>query len=317
MNIYFDIETIPCQDAEFIESVTKPINDKAEADTLAIKPPANYKDADKIAEWLKENAIPKAVAIRTQADAEIKEAIAKTSFDGALGEVCCIGWAIDDQPVSTAIGSEAVIIQTFFESLKQANPRNHKHTFVGHNVASFDLRFLWQRAVVNGIEPPDFIPFNAKSWDSQIADTMTMFAGHGNRISLDKLAKALGLSGKGGITGADVWPMYQDGLINEIAAYCADDVELTRNVHKRLVFAQQADQRAKPQVVEADTLSSQDQSQSSPPDIVPDFLLKKDFLAQEEPTRQDLVTLVASSYNFTNQKAEQCLIQHFAMAKAA
>jgi predicted PolB exonuclease-like 3'-5' exonuclease len=107
-------------------------------------------------------------------------------------------------------------------------------------VSAFDLRFLFQRAVILGIEPPYFIPFHDKAWSERIFDTMTYFAGYGNRISLDKLSKALGLEGKTGITGADVYPMWKEGKIFEISEYCMKDVDLTREVYKKLTFKKAA-----------------------------------------------------------------------------
>lgn len=214
MIVTFDIETIPVQDQLIIDSIAS-----------EIKAPGTMKKAETIAEWE-----------TTQKQSAIDEAVAKTSFDGAYGQICCIGWAIDDGMVHTTVGTESDIVSSFFEFLEQSNPRGLDCTFVGHNVSAFDLRFLFQRAIILGIKPPKFIPFNAKSWDSQIFDTMTYFAGFGNRISLDKLSKALGLEGKTGITGADVWPMYKAGKIAEIAEYCAHDVSITRDVYKRLIF---------------------------------------------------------------------------------
>lgn len=218
MIITFDIETIPTQSPDVISTIASDI-----------KAPGTYKKPESIAEWE-----------ATQKQAAIDEAVAKTSFDGAYGQICCIGWCVDNGKVKSAIGTEKDIINTFFESLRESNPRDIEPTFVGHNVSSFDLRFLFQRAIILNIRPPLFIPFNAKAWDRQIFDTMTYFAGHGNRISLDKLAKALGLEGKTGMTGADVWPMYQAGKIKEIAEYCEHDVELTSAVYQRLNFLQAA-----------------------------------------------------------------------------
>jgi predicted PolB exonuclease-like 3'-5' exonuclease len=214
MIVTFDIETIPVQDAGIIADIAS-----------EIKAPGTYKKAESIAEWE-----------ATQKQTAIDEAVAKTSFDGAYGQICCIGWAVDDMSIKSAVGKEEDIINAFFNHLTECNPRGTDSVFVGHNVSAFDLRFLFQRAIILGIQPPAFIPFNAKSWSDTIFDTMTYFAGYGNRISLDKLSKALGFEGKTGITGADVWPMYQAGKIKEIAKYCEHDVELTRNVYKRLTF---------------------------------------------------------------------------------
>lgn len=216
MKVVFDIETIPTQSLEAIAEIAK-----------GITAPGTYKKPESIAEWE-----------ATQKPAAIDEAVLKTSFDGAYGSICCIGWAIDGDEIKSAVGAEKSILEAFFNDLVENNPRSLEPIFIGHNVSAFDLRFLFQRAIILGIKPPAFIPFNAKSWDNQIFDTMTYFAGYGNRISLDKLSKCLGLEGKTGITGTDVWPMYQAGKIYEIAEYCRHDVELTRKVYKRLTFSE-------------------------------------------------------------------------------
>lgn len=220
MNIFFDIETIPTQSQQAIAVIAS-----------EIKPPAQMKKAETIAEWE-----------ATQKMAAIEEAVLKTSFDGALGQICCIGLAFDDEPSQSFIGTESDILTAFNNALNSAfDPsRSIPPIFIGHNVSAFDLRFLFQRLVVNSIKPPSFIPFHDKSWSDKIFDTMTYFAGYGNRISLNKLSLALGLEGKQGISGADVWPMYQAGKIKEIADYCQHDVDLTREVYKRLTFAKSA-----------------------------------------------------------------------------
>jgi predicted PolB exonuclease-like 3'-5' exonuclease len=67
---------------------------------------------------------------------------------------------------------------------------------------------------------------------------MTAWAGARNRVSLDKLCKAFGIeTPKGGIDGSKVWDYVKAGKIDEVAAYCARDVEATRKVYKRLTFA--------------------------------------------------------------------------------
>jgi len=215
MNLYFDIETIPTQNAEFIADIAK-----------GIKPPATMKKAETIAEWEKNDK-----------QSAIDDAVGKTSFDGAYGSIICIGYAIDDgEVISLTNASEGEILCSFFNALDAANPRNLDVTVIGHNVAEFDLKFLFKRCVVLDIKPPKYLPFKAKSWDKTIFDTMTEFAGYKDRISLDKLCKVLGIESNNTHTGADVYPMYKEGKIAEIASYCADDVSITREVYKRLNF---------------------------------------------------------------------------------
>ena len=69
MNLYLDIETIPAQDPAIHAMIAE-----------RVTAPASYKKPETIAKWEAEEK-PAAVA----------KAIADTSFDGGLGEVCCIG----------------------------------------------------------------------------------------------------------------------------------------------------------------------------------------------------------------------------------
>lgn len=214
MIITFDIETIPTENASVIAEIAK-----------GIKPPAAMKKAETIAEW-----------VEMEKQKSIDEAVAKTSFDGGYGSICCIGWAIDDGEPFASIGKEEDILNQFFTDIYENYSPRDEIVFVGHNVSSFDLRFLYQRAVVLGIKPPFFMPFNAKSWDKSIYDTMTAWAGFGNRVSLDKLCKIFGFEYESEIDGSMVYEYYKSGRIEEIAKYCKEDVANTRKVYNKLTF---------------------------------------------------------------------------------
>lgn len=228
MNLYIDIETIPAQRPDVLEEIK-----------ATIKPPAVYKKPESIAEWM-----------RTEGPAAIDEAYRKTGLDGAYGQVCVVGIALnDDAPVTIfepnwqAPGAERHILESLScQLLDWIEPGDLISTCViGHNVSAFDLRFLAQRSIVNGIRPHAAIAraAQAKPWESdRIFDTMVQWTGSANvRASLDKLCKALGIhSPKGDITGATVWDAVQAGRIVEVAAYCAGDVSATREVHRRMTF---------------------------------------------------------------------------------
>jgi hypothetical protein len=140
-------------------------------------------------------------------------------------------------------GTERQIMGDFFEELKyRFEPsRDRRPVFIGHNLVGFDLRFLYQRSVMLGIRPPVWLPINAKPWDDSVFDTMTAWAGFGNRVSLDKLCRAFGIAAKGSeigeeIDGSKVYDFVKAGRIKDVAKYCAADVERTRQVHRRLTF---------------------------------------------------------------------------------
>jgi hypothetical protein len=120
------------------------------------------------------------------------------------------------------------------ESLKYGPLRVVQPIVTAHH-APFDIRFIWQRAIILGVRPPHWWPHDAKPWDREaIDDTMTAWAGQGNRIGLDRLCRALGIPGKDGFDGSMVWDAVQTGRINEVVDYCDGDVERLRAVHRRI-----------------------------------------------------------------------------------
>lgn len=219
MNLYIDIETIPGQ-ADWIkeEAVEK------------VKPPGNIKKPESIAKWMDENAGQAA-----------DEAWHKTSFDGSRGEIICICWAFGDgeiQSSSRSLGeSEADLLKRFYDGLLNAGPAN---TWVGHYITGFDLRFIWQRSVINNVKPSIRVPYDAKPWDRAVFDTKIEWAGlqSTGTGSLDATCKALGYDGKGDIDGSMVWDYVKDGKISEIVEYCKDDVNKARLLHKRMTFGE-------------------------------------------------------------------------------
>lgn len=217
--LYLDIESIPAQ--------TQLAKDRIAA---TVKPPSQMKKADTIAAWEKDG--------KEQA---VIEAIDKTSFDGGLGHVCCIGWAFDDQEVESEsvldISEEKTRLETFFRAVSEEHPLWEKVTVVGHYISGFDIRFLTQRAIVLGIRLPNWWPHEAKPWGNEIFDTMVKWAGAKGTISLDNLCFALGIEGKVDVDGSMVAKMFENGKHEAISQYCRSDVEKVRLVHKKMIAA--------------------------------------------------------------------------------
>lgn len=214
--LYLDIETIPTSDPDVIADIA-----------AGISPPKTMSKAETIAAWEAETK-----------PGLVKEAVAKTSFNGAFGSVCVIGWAWDNEPVRSATiekVSEATMLRAWVQLVNASGDYGRK-TVVGHNV-TFDIRFLWQRAIVLGVEMPSWFPRQPKPWDRSIFDTMTEWAGVRDTISLDNLAKALGFGGKEGMDGSMVAEAWATGRVDEVASYCRHDVELVRNIHRKMQLA--------------------------------------------------------------------------------
>lgn len=226
MNLILDIETLPTADPEVIAGFAK-----------SIKPPGNISKPESIAKWMEEN--------REQALAEM---VAKTSFDGLYGRICCICYAIDDGPVFSSAGDdEKSVLEHFYSHVFDLTTEVHNRgvadlpvTVVGHNVASFDLPFLKHRSIINRVKPNRQIlkAMSAKPWDACIADTMLMWSSDPHRRgSMDRLCKAFGIAGKGDFDGSMVaatWPVDPQKVVD----YCKDDVIRTREIYKRLTWCE-------------------------------------------------------------------------------
>lgn len=217
MIIFFDLETIPCTNPEVIGDLRK-----------TITPPGNIKKAESIALWLDENG-----------EQAINDLVAKTSFDGMYGSLACIGFtAAHDTTLCTDKDcSEYDAISEFYYFIETLPSADIK--FCGHNIAGFDLPFLKHRSMILGIKPPAQLlkAMNAKPWDDCIADTMLMWnQDKQKRVSLDKLARALGIRGKDGFDGSMVANEWFNGDRSKVIEYCKNDVEITRQVYNRLTF---------------------------------------------------------------------------------
>lgn len=227
MHIYLDIETIPGQAPGLKNEIAR-----------GIAPPGNYSKPETIAKWEAETK-----------PALVEDAWRKTAFAGDRGEIVCIGWAVDDEPAQTLTrplsSPEVWLLGEFFAAIQRAIQASHGRIprWVGHNVREFDLRFLYQRAVVLGLRPPFALPHDVRPGSDFVFDTMTAWAGWGGRVSLTRLCAALGLPAKGSeigeedMDGSRVWDFMQAGRLDDIAEYCRADVERVRLLHRRLTFA--------------------------------------------------------------------------------
>lgn len=202
MNIFFDLETIPAapeQEGMVREQFEK--RSTSSSSTSTYRRPVSF-----------------------------EEYLHGTSLDPNLGQILCIGMAIDDEKTQVLQGKEADILAEFWQLAKSAD------RLVGHNAIAFDAPFLWKRSVLHGMQPS--LPLNTDLstlvYDTMLAWDLAMPRKH---TSLDLLAKLFGIpTSKTDMTGAEVDSYYRAGKLKDIYAYCARDVEVTRSVYKKLTF---------------------------------------------------------------------------------
>lgn len=159
-----------------------------------------------------------------------------TALDGTTGRILSIAYQVEDQPAKAHIDeqNEIALLQWFFNTLPQDIGR-HKPFFAGHNLA-WDLKFIWRRAVILNVPPPFALPFKGRHGNDYWC-TMEAWCGYGERITQDKLAKALGLPGKPDtIDGSKVCDYWLAGRYGEILFYNRDDVVQNMQIYRRQSF---------------------------------------------------------------------------------
>ena len=136
---------------------------------------------------------------------------------------------------------EKELIQRFFDGIERYTP-----TLVSWNGSGFDLPVLHYRALYHGVASPRY-------WETGDEDTSFRYNNYLNRfhwrhtdlmdvlaayqlraaVPLTELATLLGLPGKMGMDGGQVWDAYLQGEIAGIRNYCETDVLNTYLIYLR------------------------------------------------------------------------------------
>jgi predicted PolB exonuclease-like 3'-5' exonuclease len=143
--------------------------------------------------------------------------------------------------VGAADSPEDELLRRFFSGIDKLKP-----TLVSWNGSGFDLPVLHYRMLRHGIASPVYWDTGDLDrdfkWNNYLnrfhmrhIDLMDVLAGYQarGRASLDHVALLLGLPGKLGMAGDQVWGAWQAGRIGEIRDYCETDVMNTYLVYLR------------------------------------------------------------------------------------
>ena len=91
----------------------------------------------------------------------------------------------------------------------------------------FDLRFIYQRSIINGVKPAYELSF-ARYRNYPIYDTMREWVKWANmNVGLESLCLALGIpTPKDGIDGSEVWEFYKKGYKSDIYLTAEPNLEV-------------------------------------------------------------------------------------------
>jgi predicted PolB exonuclease-like 3'-5' exonuclease len=145
-------------------------------------------------------------------------------------------WSLGD-----LVTPESELIQRFFEGVGKYSP-----DLVSWNGSGFDLPVLTYRALLHSVQAPRFwetgdqdpaFRFNnyLNRFHERHTDLMDVLSGFQNRgrASLANMACLLGLPGKLGFDGGQVWEAWQRGDVDGIRRYCETDVLNTWLIYLR------------------------------------------------------------------------------------
>ena len=148
-------------------------------------------------------------------------------------------WSLGDHD-----STEAELVQRFFDGIDKFSP-----DLVSWNGSGFDLPVLTYRGLLAGVQARRFWEtgdqdqaFRYNNYLSRYhwrhTDLMDVLSGYQprGRVSLSNMATLLGLPGKLGFDGSQVWDAWQAGDIAGIRNYCETDVLNTWLIYLR--FAQ-------------------------------------------------------------------------------
>lgn len=130
--------------------------------------------------------------------------------------------------------AEAEILQDFVRFVEERRP-----DLVSYNGRGFDMPVIVARCLRHGITFRYYFQASDVRYRYSAQghlDLMDYMTDHGatRAVSLDTLAKLIGLPGKVGVDGKDVGPLVHAGRIDEVNAYCVCDVVQTAGLLLRV-----------------------------------------------------------------------------------
>jgi uncharacterized protein YprB with RNaseH-like and TPR domain len=205
----------------------------------------NYNDLD---ERLKKQWERKAAFIKNEEQLPAEELFfERAGIYAEFGKVICIAAGLF---VKTKSGEMGLRIKAFtgenekdilssFKDLINNKLDSENLILCAHNGKDFDFPYLCRRYLINEMEIPTALQIAGKKpWEINHLDTMEMwkFGDRRNYSSLDLLATIFGIeSSKKDLDGSMVnMVYYKDKDIEQIEAYCKQDVCVTANLFLKL-----------------------------------------------------------------------------------
>ncbi|WP_342147676.1 3'-5' exonuclease [Rickettsiella endosymbiont of Aleochara curtula] len=217
MNTFvFDIETVPdVKNGRILYNIDNEKSDREVAEIMLAKRQEKTGNSGWLAHHL-QRIVAISVALRTNNQFKI----------GSLGNIN---------------SEEPALIEAFFKCIEKYLP-----ILISWNGSGFDLPVLHYRALLYGISSPSYWNVgnddNSFRWNNYLSryhyrhtDLMDVLAAYQGRANapLTEIAVMLGLPGKLGMDGSQVWDYFLEGKLEAIRNYCETDVLNTYLIYLR------------------------------------------------------------------------------------
>lgn len=217
MNTFvFDIETVPdVKNGRILYNIGNEKSDREVAEIMLAKRQEKTGNSGWLAHHL-QRIVAISVALRTNNQFKI----------GSLGNIN---------------SEEPTLIEAFFKCIEKYLP-----ILISWNGSGFDLPVLHYRALLYGISSPSYWNVgnddNSFRWNNYLSryhyrhtDLMDVLAAYQGRANapLTEIAVMLGLPGKLGMDGSQVWDYFLEGKLEAIRNYCETDVLNTYLIYLR------------------------------------------------------------------------------------
>lgn len=233
---FIDVETIPAQDREpFLRaaaekfSAPSTLTKEKAADELGLLETKNL-SKDKVIElWTERFRDSKSLQAGDTA-------WRNTALDATYGRLVSIAFKIDENEtrgICNPVDERKLLIEAFVEIEKLLEDR--KPYWIGHNV-TFDLKFLFRRAVILEVMPPFELPFKGRHGHDYFC-TMQAWCDYREMISQAKLLEALNIEPDfDPIDGSQVCDAWLQGRTTDILNHNMSDVNNCAKAFRRLQF---------------------------------------------------------------------------------
>ena len=175
-----------------------------------------------------------------------------SALRGSLGRLLCIGLVVEkdgeiwrecvcgqDSHTLEFHLDEARTLKQFWNFIEKLDFSFDSDKIIGHNIAKFDLPFIYQRSMICGVRPTkDFLA--GKPWESPVYDTFEQWrvGKCSDWISLEELAFAFKLEcpKSDAVNGGKIDELFHAGKHHEIRSYCLRDVNCARQIFYKMSY---------------------------------------------------------------------------------